>query len=95
MPVALFIGLNITDAYLTKMSLAAGAVEFNPLLTYIGSSIIIKGLLAAALVFILYYFGKERVLRSLNFMLFGLVLWNLAIYWIVTLPQPAYIMVGA
>jgi hypothetical protein len=88
MPAAIFITLNIMDAYLTKMSLAVGAVEANPLLTYTGSSIVIKGLVAIALAFILYCFKKERVLWPLNFMLFGLVLWNLAIYWIATLLGP-------
>jgi len=81
----IFITLNIIDAYLTKMSLAMGAVELNPLLTSTGSNIMIKGLMAIALVFILYCFEKERVLWPLNFMLLGVVLWNSAIYWIATL----------
>lgn len=82
MPVVTFITLNVVDAYLTKLSLAVGAVEFNPLVTTIGSSLIIKGLLAAALAFVLYSFGKERVLWPLNFLLFGLVIWNLAVFYI-------------
>jgi len=85
MAAATFITLNIVDAYLTKMALTLGAVEANPLMTYFGSSIITKGLIAIALVFILYFFGKERVLWPLNFLLFGLVFWNAAIYWMVTL----------
>ena len=95
MRVAMFITLNIMDAYLTKTALAVGAVEVNPLLTTIGSSIITKGLIAIALVFILYCFRKERVLWSLNFMLFGIVLWNSAIYCIVTFARLDYIMIGA
>lgn len=85
MPVAIFVTLNIVDAYLTKMGLMAGAVEFNPLMTAVGSSMITKGLMAVALAFILYYFGKEKALWPLNFILFGVVLWNSATYWIVTL----------
>lgn len=54
MRAAMFITLNIMDAYLTKMALAAGAVEANPLMTPIGNSMITKGLIATALVFILY-----------------------------------------
>ncbi len=92
---AMFITLNIMDAYLTKLALAIGAVEVNPLMTSIGSSMITKGLIAVALVFILYRFEKERVLWPLNFMLFGLVLWNSAIYWIVNFAQLDYIMIGA
>ena len=95
MQVAMFITLNIMDAYLTKTALAVGAVEANPLLTTIGSSMIIKGLVAIAVVFILYYFRKERVLWPLNFMLFGLVLWNTAIYCMVAFAGLDYMMIGA
>jgi hypothetical protein len=70
------------DAYLTKMALSVGAVEANPLMISTGSSMIAKGLIAAALVFILYWFEKERALRPLNFMLFGVVVWNLAVFWL-------------
>jgi len=85
MSVAIFVTLNIVDAYLTKMALTAGAVEVNPLMTAVGSSMITKGLIAVALAFILYYFRKEKALWPLNFILFGIVLWNLATCWIVTL----------
>jgi len=95
MPVAIFVTLNIIDAYLTKMALALGAVELNPLMTSTGSSMITKGLIAIALVFILYYFAKERVLWPLNFGLVGIVLWNLAICWIAALVRLDYIMIGA
>jgi hypothetical protein len=77
-----FVTLNIMDAYLTKMALSVGAVEANPLMISTGSSMIAKGLIAAALVFILYWFEKERALRPLNFMLFGVVVWNLAVFWL-------------
>jgi len=79
MPATLFITLNVLDAYLTKSALAVGAMELNPMMTAIGSSMIVKGALALALVFLLYFFGKERTLWPLNLMLFGVVLWNLAI----------------
>jgi hypothetical protein len=77
-----FVTLNIMDAYLTKMALSVGAVEANPLMISTGSNMIAKGLIAAALVFILYWFEKERALRPLNFMLFGVVVWNLAVFWL-------------
>jgi len=79
MPATLFITLNVLDAFLTKSALAVGAMELNPMMTAIGSSMIVKGALALALVFLLYFFGKERTLWPLNLMLFGVVLWNLAI----------------
>jgi hypothetical protein len=93
MAAVIFITLNIIDAYLTKTALAMGALEANPLMIWAGSSMITKGLMAIALVFILYRFGKERTLWPLNFMMFGLVLWNSATYWIVALPPliiPSY-----
>jgi hypothetical protein len=81
---ATFIILNVIDAYLTKVALAVGAVEVNPLMMSLGSNMMAKGLIAMALVFILYSFRKERVLWPLNFMLFGLILWNAAVYWMVS-----------
>lgn len=84
MAAAMFVTLNIIDAYLTKAALAIGALEINPLMTCVGSSMITKGLIATALVFILYCSKKERILWPLNFMLFGLILWNSATCWIAT-----------
>lgn len=79
MSAAIFISLNILDAYLTKTALAMGAEELNPLVIPLGSSMVAKGLMAVALVLILYLFRKEGALWLLNFALFGLILWNLAI----------------
>jgi len=72
----IFIGLNLCDAYLTKVALSMGAVELNPLLTTWGSSLIAKGLVAAGIVLILYFFNKEKLLWVVNMALLGLVLWN-------------------
>jgi len=83
MPATLFITLNVLDAFLTKSALAVGAMELNPVMSTIGSSMIVKGAMAMALVFLLYCFGKERTLWPLNLLLFGVVLWNLAVYWVV------------
>ena len=93
MPAVVFIGLNIADAYLTKMSLMAGAIEINPLMTSIGSSMISKGLLGLVIALALYYFGKESMLWLLNIALFGIVLWNSATYLIVDL-WPLHSLIG-
>jgi len=74
----IFIGLNLCDAYLTKIALSIGAAELNPLMTTWGSSLIVKGLVAAAIVLLLYAFQKEKFLWILNILLLGVVLWNLA-----------------
>jgi hypothetical protein len=93
MPAITFVALNIADAYLTKVGLMAGAIEINPLMTGIGSSMIFKGLLAVALVGALFFFGKEKLLWLLNIALFGIVLWNTAMYLIIDL-WPLHSFVG-
>ena len=65
MQAPIFIVLNIADAYLTKVSLEMGAIEANPFMTYVGGVVAIKAFIAVALVFILYYFKKEKVLNLL------------------------------
>jgi len=83
MPATLFITLNVLDAFVTKAALAVGAMELNPVMTTVGSSMIAKGAMAVALVFLLYFFRKEGTLWPLNLLLFGVVLWNLAVYGVV------------
>ncbi len=92
-PAVIFVALNVTDAYLTKVSLMAGATELNPLMTVIGSSMIFKGLIGVALVCALYFFGKEKILWLLNFGLLGIVLWNSATYLIIDL-WPLHYFIG-
>jgi hypothetical protein len=93
MPAIVFVALNVADAYLTKMSLMSGAIEVNPLMTGIGSSMISKGLIGIAIAAALYLFSKETMLWLLNFALFGIVLWNLAAYLIIDL-WPLHSFIG-
>ena len=93
MPAIMFMTLNLMDAYLTKAALVMGATEINPFMTSIGGNIIVKGLIAIALVFILYCFKKERVLWPLNFIFLGIVLWNLAGYAALTLCKLGYVVI--
>jgi len=74
----LFVGLNIADAWLTKATLNLGAIELNPITAGWGSNVIAKGIVAIIVILALYWFYKEKLLRPLNFVLFGVVLWNLA-----------------
>ena len=85
MPSVIFVVLNVTDAYLTKVGLMAGAMEINPLMTSIGSNMLFKGLIGAAVVCALYFFGKEKILWPLNLGLLGIVVWNSAAYLIIDL----------
>jgi hypothetical protein len=93
MPAVLFVALNITDAYLTRLSLMSGAIEINPLMTSVGSSIISKGLIGIAVALALYFFGKERMLWLLNTVLFGILLWNSATYLMIDL-WPLHSFIG-
>ena len=74
----LFVGLNMADAWLTKGALNLGAIELNPVTVGWGSNVIAKGTVAIIVILALYWFYKEKLLRPLNFVLFGVVLWNLA-----------------
>jgi hypothetical protein len=90
MPAALFVTLNVVDAFLTKMAISAGALEFNPVMAAIGSSVLAKSGLAVALAFLLYYFRQQRALWLLNIILFGIVLWNLSVCFIMRSVPSAY-----
>ncbi len=94
MPAALFVTLNVVDAFLTKTALSVGAVEFNPVMANIGSSMLIKGGIALCLAFILYYFRQQRALWVLNIVFFGVVLWNLSICFIMTSIPSNYALFG-
>ena len=74
-----FIVFNLIDASITRVALTIGATEANPLLTVTGGNILVKGLVAAAVVLILYWLQKEKVLRPLNFVFFAIILWNSAV----------------
>ena len=74
----IFVGLNLADSYLTKVALGMGAIELNPIASFFGTNIVIKGLIALAIVLALYWFNKEKLLWGLNFAFFGVVMWNLA-----------------
>jgi hypothetical protein len=92
-PAVVFVALNIADAYLTKISLMSGAIELNPLMAGVGSSMISKGLIGVAVAVALYFFGKENLLWLLNLALFGIVLWNSATYLMVDL-WPLHSFIG-
>ncbi len=94
MPAALFVTLNVVDAFLTKTALSAGAVEFNPIMANIGSSVLAKGGLALAVAFLLYYFRQRRALWLLNIAFFGIVLWNLSICFIMDSIPSQYALFG-
>lgn len=72
-----FIGLNILDAWLTRVALGLGSQELNPFLGMrFGSSMLVKGLIAAGIVMALVLFKRDRLLKLLNFGMVLVCAWN-------------------
>jgi glucose dehydrogenase len=94
MSAALFVTLNVVDAFLTKTALSVGAVEYNPVMAAIGSSLWAKGGIALALAFLLYYFRQRRALWVLNVILFGVVIWNMCTCFIMNCVPANYALFG-
>lgn len=78
----IFIGLNILDAWLTGAALGAGSYELNPFLgARFGSSMLVKGLIAAGIVMALVMFKRDRLLKLLNFGMILVCAWNALAVW--------------
>ncbi len=72
----LFVGLNLADAWVTKQLLAHGGGEANVIASAYGSSMLIKGFLALAIVLGLIRLGKAKLLWVLNVCMVAVVLWT-------------------
>jgi len=79
MAALLFLLLNLADAYLTKLALGMGMSELNPVAVGFGDSMVLKGLVAVLVIFLLYIYRRERFLWLLNLAFFGVVSWNFAL----------------
>lgn len=73
---AVFVGLNLADAWVTKQLLAHGGAEANPIASIYGSSFLTKGIIAVAIVLILTGLGKRKLLKVLNISMVAVVLWT-------------------
>ena len=71
-----FVGLNLADAWLTKQLIAIGSWEGNPIVASYGDNMLIKGVLALAIVLILARFGRLKLLWVLNVAILAVVFWN-------------------
>ena len=77
-----FVALNILDAWLTATALGAGSYELNPFLgARFGSSMLVKGLIAAGIVAALVLFKRDRLLKLLNFGMVLVCAWNALAVW--------------
>lgn len=78
---ALFVSLNLLDAWLTKQAFALGETELNPVVRHFGygDNLLLKGLLALAVALILWRFGKTRLFLYLNIAMVAVIFWNTAV----------------
>jgi hypothetical protein len=78
----IFIALNILDAWLTRLALGLGSQELNPFLSMgFGSSMLLKGLIAAGIVTALVLFKRDRLLKLLNVGMVLICAWNAFAVW--------------
>jgi hypothetical protein len=77
-----FIGLNILDAWLTRVALGLGSYELNPLLGMrFGSSMLIKGLISAQIVTALVLLKRGGLLKPLTLGMLLICAWNSLAIW--------------
>jgi hypothetical protein len=72
-----FIALNVLDAWLTRVALGLGSYELNPFINMrLGSSMPVKGLIAAEIVMVLILFKRGRLLKPLTLCMILICTWN-------------------
>lgn len=77
-----WIGLNAADALLTGIAIPLGAIELNPFLSSVATSLsvermlLVKILFAVAMGGAVLLRGKFRMLRFMNWIMVGVVLYN-------------------
>ena len=77
--------LNMADAFITWRSFGIGAVEFNPLLLTLQNAagpqlmLLGKAILAVSAGVLLWWWGRKRVLRAVNWLMTGVVTYNVAV----------------
>jgi hypothetical protein len=80
--IAVFVGLNILDAWLTGVALGLGSSELNPILgVRFGSSMLIKGLLSSLIVMALVLFKRPGLLKPLSVGMLLVCAWNSLAIW--------------
>jgi len=68
--------LNVLDAQLTGIALALGSTGLNLIAAGFGSSMLLKGLISAAIVLSLVLSKQGRLSKPLGLGMFLIVLWN-------------------
>ena len=77
-----FIGLNILDAWLTRVALGFGSYEFNPFIDIrLGNSMLVKGLVSFLIVIILVWVERGGLLKPLSIGMLLICIWNGLTVW--------------
>ena len=72
-----FIGLNILDAWLTRVALGFGSYEFNPFIDIrLGSNMLVKGLVSFLIVITLVLVERGGLLKPLSIGMLLICIWN-------------------
>jgi hypothetical protein len=89
----LFVGLNVADAYLTRVAIGTGfATEGNMSLVAqaFGSNMLAKALLSVLAVLVMNRIGNSWSLWLANLGMFGVVFWNAAVCFAMSMPGAAW-----
>lgn len=77
-----FIGLNILDAWLTRVAIGFGSYEFNPFIDIrLGNSMLVKGLVSFLIVIILVWVERGGLLKPLSIGMLLICIWNGLTVW--------------
>jgi len=77
-----FIGLNILDAWLTRLALGAGSYELNPFINIgFGSDLLLKGLVSFLIVVVLVLLNRGGLLKPLSLGMLLICVWNSWTVW--------------
>ena len=70
------IALNVADALLLRIIMQLGAIGLNPLVPPLQANLIARGLIAIAVVLVVYLTGKRILLWWLVFLTLGLIVYH-------------------
>lgn len=88
MAALIFIGLNVIDAWLTRIDLALGAFELSPLAPPFAANLMARGLVAVVIILILFLIKKASLVWWANLLMLIPVSWHFIARGISSLMPP-------
>jgi hypothetical protein len=76
MAALIFIGLNVIDAWLTRIDLALEAFELSPLVPPFAANLMTRGLVAIVIILIFYLIKKEGFIWWANLLMLVPISWH-------------------